>query len=335
MTPEQLRRLQQAITDRYEYIAAQMDEGYQPDPAQLMRWQRLGLVPKEITTETFALSVPPEMHMLRNAFVLGRMAEAVEQGESFDQVMHLALQMPLKKPDLAAIAMAEQHAGIYIRNFAGDVSTEAGKLWAREQGERVRQMAIDFHGQTLQAKVLDVERKIDAGIPIPEKQVTTWQQFGSELHHTMEDKARDWQRVAYTELTDTGKRGEALRILELHGPDVLVYKKPMPTACAQCRHAYLLADDKTPRLFRLRDLLDNASNVGRKAHPTRKGKVLAGGREDGQEAVKAVAGVMHPWCQCGGPYVATGYEPWLTEKQKELVKQSRAQRIPPRPPQEA
>lgn len=319
MTPEQLRRLQQAITDRYEYIAAQMEEGYQPDSAQLMRWQRLGLVPEHITPETFALSVPPEMHMLRNAFVLGRMAEAVEQGESFDQVMHLALQMPLKKPDLAAIAMAEQHAGIYIRNFAGDVATEAGKLWAKEQGERVRQMAIDFHRQTLHAKVLDQAAKEALGEEIPEKIASSWQQFASELHHSMEDKARDWQRIAYYELNNSEKQGQAHRLLE-DDPDKLVYKVPLHTACAQCKNSYLLSDRKTPKLFRLQELMANGTNIGRKAHPTKGGKVVPGGRPDGAEAVKPVCGLMHPWCACLGPYEATGYEPFLTEKQKAIIR---------------
>lgn len=322
MTPDQLRILTQMITDRYGYIAAQMQSvEYVPDPQQLERWKQLGLVGQDVTPATFASSIPVEMHLLRNAFVMGRLAEAVEQGQTFEQIMQAAMMMPLKKPDFAAIAVAEQQTANYIRNFAGDVATEAGKLWAQKQAETVRNMAIEYHGQTLQAKVLDADKKIEAGEIVPRKQVTSWQQFASELHHTMDDKVRDWQRVAYTELTDAQKQGEAHRQLSQSGPDELVYKMPMPTACAQCKHLYLLPDGKTPRLFRLKDMLNNGTNIGCKAHPTKGGKVVAGGRPDGMETLKAVVGVVHPFCQCAGIYRFTSYEPWATQKQKEIYKQ--------------
>ena len=113
MTPDQLRKLQTAIEDRYGFIAAQMQsEGYQPDPEQLKRWQRLGLIPEHITPETFALSVPAELHIIRNAFILGRMAEAVERGETFEAVMAAAIKLPLRKPDLLAIQVAEQQTAL-------------------------------------------------------------------------------------------------------------------------------------------------------------------------------------------------------------------------------
>ena len=321
MTPDQLRQLQQAIEDRYGFVAAQMQsEDYQPDPAQLQRWQRLGLVPGGITPETFALSVSPEMHLLRNAFVLGRMAEAVERGESFEQVMSLAVHMPLQKPDLAAIQIAEQQTAMYIRDNASDLATKVGQIAIQKRNETIRQMAIDYHRQTLQATVLDREAKEALGEVIPEKSVSTVAQFASELHHTMDDKARDWQRVAYYELNDAAKQGQAHRLLEDGDPDKLVYKVPLSTACAQCKYSYLLADQKTPKLFRLQELMANGTNIGRKAAPVRNGKVEQGGRSDGAETLKPVCGLMHPWCACLGPYEATGYEPWLTDKQKEIIK---------------
>ena len=327
MTPRQLARLTQAILDRYSYIAAQMQsEGYQPDPAQLVRWQRLGLVPEHVTPETFALSVSPEMHLLRNAFIMGRLADAVEQGESFDQVMRLALALPLKKPDLAAIAVAEQQTAMYITDNAQDLATKVGQLAIKKRNEMIRQMAIDYHRQTLPATVLDREAKEALGETIPEKAVSSWQQFASELHHTMEDKARDWQRLAYYELNDAAKQGQAHRLLEDGDPDKLVYKVPLTTACAQCKHSYLLADQKTPKLFRLQDLMANGTNIGRKAAPVKGGKVVLGGRTDGSETLKPVCGLMHPWCACLGPYAATGYEHFLTDKQKAIIKADKQKR---------
>lgn len=160
-------------------------------------------------------------------------------------------------------------------------------------------MAIDFHDRKLKRTVLDREEKEALGEEIPDRYVENWQQFKSELHQTMTDKSRDWDRVAYTELTDAQKQGQAMRLLEDGNVDKLVYKVPLPTACAQCKHLYLMPDGETPRLFKLSELINNGTNHNRKPHPIKGGKVKAGGRGDGQETLKAVAGTIHPWCQCG------------------------------------
>jgi len=104
-----------------------------------------------------------------------------------------------------------------------------------------------------------------------------------------------------------------MQILEQHGPKQLVYKMPLPTACAQCKHLYL-EEDGTPRIFDLAELVGNGMNIGRKAHPVRSGEVVPGGREDGQETLKAVAGLVHNFCQCLGPYPLTTHEPWYKQK---------------------
>lgn len=166
------------------------------------------------------------------------------------------------------------------------MATETGKIWAQKQAETVRNMAIEYHSQTLYQTVTDEEKKQQAGEQIPRSQANTWQKFASELHGKMDYKARDWQRVAYTELVDSQKQGAAHRKLEESRSDGLVYKMPMPTACSQCKHLYLLPDGKTPKLFRLKDMLNNGTNIGCKAHPTKGGKVVPGGRPDGAETLK-------------------------------------------------
>jgi len=319
LTKEQLVQIQQAINDRYGYIAAQIQSDYTPDYQQLERWKRLGLVPDYITPETFASSVPAEMHLIRNAFIMGRLADAVEQGASFEQAMRLALTLPLKKPDLAAIAIAEQQTAMYLTDNAQDLATKVGQLAIKKRNEQIRQMAIDYHSQKLKRTVLDEDLKREAGEEIPERYVENWQQFKSELYHTLDEKDRDLDRVAYYEITDAQKQGQAAQLLADGNVDKLVYKRPLPTACAQCKHLYLMPDGVTPRLFKLSDLISNSTNIGRKPHPTKGGKVVPGGRADGQETLKAVAGLVHPWCACMGPYTATGYESWTTPEQKKQI----------------
>lgn len=314
LTAPQLQQLQRAITDRFGFIAGQIQSvDYTPPADQLQRWKNLGLVPPETTPETFMAAVPAEMHFVRNAFLMGRFIDAVEAGKSFSEVMSLAMNSPILAPDTHAIAVAEQETANYITNAAADISTAVGKLWAKQQAEQIRNMAIDYHDRRLARTILDQQEKEEAGVPTPKLTVDTWRQFSSELHHTLDDQARDWDRVAFYELTDAQKQGQGHRLLERIGPSGMVYKVPMATACPQCKHVYLKPDGR-PKLFKLSALLRNGTNIGRKPHPIKGGKVNPIGRTDGKETLKAVAGLVHPWCQCSGPYEYTGHEPWAKGK---------------------
>lgn len=326
MTPDQLQQLTRFITDRYAYVAAQFQSvDYTPDPMQLERWKQMGLVPEGVTPQTFISSLPPEMHMLRNAFVAGRLYEIVDKGATFEEMMRLAASMPLLKPDLAAVAIAEQQTAMYITDNAADLATKVGQLAIQKRNATIRQMAVDYHSRKLKRTVLDAEAKEAIGEATPEQFADSWQQFASELHHALNEKDRDLQRLAYYEITDAQKQGRAHALLADGDMDKYVYKLPLSTACAQCKHVYLLPDGKTPRLFKLSTLINNGTNIGRKQHPTKGGKVdPTVQRVDGAETLKAVAGLVHPWCACQGPNEAYGYEPFLTEKQKAMIKRAKA-----------
>ena len=321
LTPGQLRRLGQAITDRYGFIAAQVQSiDYEPPADMLDRWKQLGLVSPDITPATFAATIPAEMHFIRNAYLMGKFIQSVESGKSYREVMEMVRYTPLLAPDVHAIAIAEQQTALYLQDNAADLATRVGQLAIKQRNETIRQMAIDYHAGTLPRTILDRDKKEARGIATPERPVDNWRQFASELHHTMEDKSRDWDRVAYYEITDAQKQGAARALLEDGDVNKYVYKSPMPTACAQCQFAYLLPDGRTPRIFRLSEMITTGTNIGRKPRPVRAGKVSGVPRTDGAEMMQAVVGLLHPWCQCGGPYPVTGIEPWLTENQKRMTK---------------
>lgn len=313
LTKEQLRRIQQAIRDRFEFIAAQMQDDYQPPVELLRRWQERRWVAGNVTAKDFALSVRPEDRLIHNAFVFGRLHQAVEAGGSYEEILKLALGMPLKKPDAHAIAVAEQQAASYITALGDDLAKDAAGIIARRNRLAIHNMVLDTLGQKLPAKILDAEAKQALGIQTREKTVDFWTELKSELHHAMEDKSRDWDRVAYSELHDAKGQGQAMQLLEEFGDRTIVYKMPLPTACPQCKHLYLTADG-TPRLFHLPDMMGWGNNIGRKPHQVRGGKVIpGGGRADGAEGLKAVAGQVHPFCQCLGPYPFSGVEPWAEQ----------------------
>lgn len=322
LTKEEIQNILQAIHDRFAFVAAQMQSEFTPPKDVLERWKAMGLVGQDVTAESFTLAATePEMHLIRNAFIFGRLHAAMEQGKNYADILKLATGMPLQKPDLHAIAVAEQQSATYITAMGDHLGTEAGRVMAEKNRAIIQRMAIDYHKKDLTAKVLDEEAKREAGFEIPEVRVDNWRQFSSELYHTMEDKARDWDRVAYTELYDARNQGQAMDLLEKFGPEQLVYKMPLPTACPQCKHAYLEADGVTPRVFKLANLISNGTNIGRKPHPVRGGTVLSGGRSDGKTTLRPVAGLMHPWCACLGPYLFTGKEVWA---QKERMDKSKA-----------
>ena len=98
---------------------------------------------------------------------------------------------------------------------------------------------------------------------------------------------RDWHRVAHTEMWSAKVNGEAQSILNNESPlsskgsDTLVFKRPSPLACNKCKQLYLEKDGKTPRVFKLSEMMSYGTNYGKK-----------------QADWKPVVGVMHPNCMC-------------------------------------
>lgn len=309
LTKEEIQQIQQAIRDRFGYLSAQLEgeDVVVPEDA-LERWKQLGLVDESVTPQTFAIAAPGEK-LIRNAFVFGRLQHALDAGKSYEEVLKLALKAPLLKPDLHAIAIAEQQTATHITGLAEDLATEAGRLAAARNREIIRQMAVDFHAQKLPASVRDEAIKRELGMEIPERTVDTWQGFSSELYHTFGEKGKDWDRIAFFELQDAKGQGHGLGLLQEYGPEKPVYKMPLPTACPQCKHLYL-TEEGTPRLFRLGEMLSWGNNIGRKPLPVRGGAVADTRRDDGTETLRPVCGQVHPWCECAGPYVFTGMEHW-------------------------
>ena len=77
--------------------------------------------------------------------------------------------------------------------------------------------------------------------------------------------------------------GKAETLLETTDPDAKVfYKQVYPGACRHCIRLYLTGGiGSEPRLFSYRELLDNGTNIGRKA-----------------DNWLPVLGTVHPYCRC-------------------------------------
>lgn len=117
-----------------------------------------------------------------------------------------------------------------------------------------------------------------------------------ELRELTQDWERDWHRVAHTEMWDAKVNGEVMAILDGESPfsnkkgETMVFKRPGPNACNQCKKHYLESDGKTPKVFKLSELIANGTNYGKKTAEW-----------------KPVVGVMHPNCMCPLSVIPEGY----------------------------
>lgn len=197
-----------------------------------------------------------------DAYTLGKIANAVGAKAArmtYEELMKQAMERPTTQVEHKAINWANEHAGEYIKGIEDDMLKD------------IRTTTI---GETRSAL-----RAVRDGVADSIKNRETVGQLKTKLFDMIDDKSRDWQRVAFTEMNNSIQNGLYDAIREAHGPDQLVYKRPNPDACKHCKRLHLESDGVTPRVFKLSELED--SNIGKKAH----------------EWVPTV-GSVHPWCQC-------------------------------------
>ena len=76
------------------------------------------------------------------------------------------------------------------------------------------------------------------------------------------DYARNWRRIARTELQGVANDGAAIEALRTYGAEARVARIPNADACPDCRRLFL-GDDGKPRIFTVAELVGNGVNVGR------------------------------------------------------------------------
>jgi len=120
----------------------------------------------------------------------------------------------------------------------------------------------------------------------------TARELAQRLKAKTGDWSRDFDRIADYIMHSALDAGIAQQVLKTHGADAEVYKDVYPGACQQCIKAYLTAGiGSKPKIFKLRDIMANGSNVGRK-----------------QKDWLPVIGPHHPWS------LTEGRTPVLTEQ---------------------
>jgi len=207
-----------------------------------------------------------------DAFALGKVVAAIDRTKAiklgFDDLAKLAAKSPITTVEKYTIDWASEHTGQYIKGISDDMVKEVKTTVTRAASSAIR---------AVQDEVVSAIRNRK-----------TVSELKTALFHRIDDKYRDWQRVAQTEMNNAIQNGIYSSIRDKHGPDQLVYKRPNASACKHCKRVYLEDDGFTPIIFKMTDLKD--SNYGLKAanwEPT--------------------IGSVHPYCQCQLSVVPDGY----------------------------
>lgn len=275
LTDAQLHEIRQIIADHHSAFVANVISPRAVPPDTLERLRAKGLLNVQINS-------------VEDAYLYGQLLAALEDPKlsklGYEQFkMHLKRNpIPLSPIEQRAVQIAEHSAGQYAKGLGNRIDLQTG------------QVAINADNN-LQAKMRDTIRTATAESLAKRE---TARQLASNLGHETKDWARDWDRIAITEMHNAKERGTADVYAKRFGSGVRVAKRTMPDACEHCKRLHD-GPDGHPRIFKLSELERNGTNHGRKAREW-----------------KPVVGTVHPHCQCTMVRIPEG---WGFDEHDELV----------------
>lgn len=275
LTDAQLHEIRQIIADHHSAFVANVISPRAVSPDTLERLRAKGLLNVQINS-------------VEDAYLYGQLLAALEDPKlsklGYEQFkMHLKRNpIPLSPIEQRAVQIAEHSAGQYAKGLGNRIDLQTG------------QVAINADNN-LQAKMRDTIRTATAESLAKRE---TARQLASNLGHETKDWARDWDRIAITEMHNAKERGTADVYAKRFGSGVRVAKRTMPDACEHCKRLHD-GPDGHPRIFKLSELERNGTNHGRKAREW-----------------KPVVGTVHPHCQCTMVRIPEG---WGFDEHDELV----------------
>lgn len=107
-------------------------------------------------------------------------------------------------------------------------------------------------------------------------------ELSSELGHKTGDWARDFDRIADYTMHNAYQHGIASQLIKQYGDECNVFFSVYNGACEHCQRIYLTNGiGSEPKIFKLKDVIANGSNIGRKV-------------VDWLPSISP----LHPWCRC-------------------------------------
>ena len=263
LTKAQIAKIKKIITEHMEVLMKIVVGDGKPSP-ELLR--KLGL-PKEVTD------------LITDSYKYGKLG--VLRGKDLSKMSQSEVEKLLKK---LTLTKHQQKAVEYLQiKTQQSIDTLHAKVLANVMNAVVQD----------QLNMYETVKKV---VPDAVAEHTERYKVIQQLREQSGDWARDWHRVAHTEMWDAKVMGEANAIIDNESPvskkgsETLVFKRPGPNACAQCKKHYLESDGITPKVFRLSDLMANGTNYGKKTADW-----------------KPTVGILHPNCLCPLSVMPDGY----------------------------
>lgn len=213
--------------------------------------------------------------IIEHAFLFGILAEAIGDARA-KKMNYKQFQKFLKSKNFIPLTEEEELA---LQNVKQRAYTDITNLSNRMSGAFRNVVLKNNQEQLLLAQKIVRDKAVTA---IELRQGAT--KLAQELADAAQSWDTDWLRVAYYILHEAYNTGRSQSILKNNGADAEVYFDVFPGACEKCKELYLTDPenpDSEPIVFKLKDLIANGNNIGRK-----------------QADWKATIGPIHPYCRC-------------------------------------
>lgn len=267
LTSTQLAALRQIIEDRHLAFAVKIYGPRVVPPEVYQRLKDAGLVTDK------------DAQASRDAYAYGRVLQALNSPKaanmSFADFQSYLRQNPVPLSDVEqrAVDIAAARGAQYIVGLGNKVAQQTG------------QILIEADAAQRQRLQEDIRTEVSQGIAARR----TVKDIKSAIGHKTADWTRDLDRIAATEVSVAMNEGLAAQVHSEHGADAEVAVRSRRGCCDQCQAAYKGADG-APIIFRLTDLQQNGTNVGKK-----------------RPEQKPVVPPYHPNCACTLVHVPRGH----------------------------
>lgn len=196
--------------------------------------------------------------IIEHAFLFGILAEAIGDARA-KNMTYKQFQKFLKSGNFIPLTEEEEFA---LQNVKQRAYTDITNLANRMRGALSNVVLKNNQEQTLIAQKIVRDKTVKA---IELRQGAT--ALASSLGEVSQNWESDWLRVAYYLLHEAYNTGRAQSVLRQYGADAEIYFDVFPGACESCRELYLVNPedpDSEPIVFKLKDLIANGNNIGRK-----------------------------------------------------------------------
>lgn len=247
-------------------------------PEDITLLKRFGIDVDSLRTDWTELT--QSFHWGRLSQALGSYAGAITYND-FSEYLKRGQYIPLNQTEKYALKYVKQNTYTHIKGLGDRVKVTVNGI-ITENDPLVRASYENVIRDAAERTIIERD---------------SLQNMVLEIGHKTGDWKRDIGRIVDTEMQNAYQYGRSEQIKREQGSLSKVYKHVFPQACKYCIKLYLTNGmGSQPRIFTLKELQSNGTNIGRKA-------------ADWQPVIPAT----HPWCRCELTPIPEGYV-WDEEK---------------------